>query len=151
MPVSRRVHISGLGSSRLATSVLAIAGLLAIVGCSPSATTGPSAAGVATDSPPAVTATGGAGVGSCGEATATLVQQHFASRTDIVSVKADGGCHDLAIVTNLGDRDGATAITICDAASQIAYGPDISSITVTGASTKELATGVMGTDCIGKP
>ncbi len=140
----------------LRTSTLAIAlfSALALAACSPGAatqapqTTGPAATAAST----AATSTSGAGVGDCGAASTAVVKQHLAARTDIVSVTADGGCHDVTIVTSLADTDASTALAICDSAAEVAYvAGDLSSITVLAASSRELSIGVKGQQCIGEP
>lgn len=139
---------------RAATLALALVGALTIAGCGAGAATSAPPANVPTADTSATAAPGATGVssgGDCGAATLVLVKQALASRTDIVSVTGDGGCHDTTIVTSLGDGDAATALAICDLVAPIAYGGDLLSITITGATTKELSIGIKGADCIGEP
>ncbi len=140
---------------RAAAVALAVVAAMAIAGCGASASPAPIAATAApiasTVAPSDSAATTGSGGGSCGEATAVLVRQHLASRTDIVSVTTEGGCHDATIVTSLGPTDSAIGLAICDSAAEVAYTGDISSITVTAANAKELAIGIKGQLCIGEP
>jgi hypothetical protein len=144
--------------SRLATALLSVIVLVAVAACggaagtaSPAASQALASVAPASTAPIASSAAGaGAGAGSCGEATALLVKQHLTS-PDVVSVTTEGGCHDTTIVTSLGDSDAAKALAICDSAAVIAYAGDLSSVTVTGASTKELAIGIKGQPCIGEP
>ena len=146
--------------SRLAAAMLLVIVVAMVATCGGAAGTSSSAtsqapastAPAASSAAPAASsgAGAGAGAGSCGEATALLVKQHLTS-PDVVSVTTEGGCHDATIVTSLGDSDAAKALAICDSAAVIAYAGDLSSVTVTGASTKELSIGVKGQPCIGEP
>ncbi len=153
-----RVHVPRVVPFRAAVVILAMVGAMSIAGCGPNPSTVPVASSTPTVAPSAATASTGAatastgtGAGSCGEATAALVKQHLASRTDIVSVTTEGGCHDATIVTSLGPTDSTAGLAICDSAAEVAYTGDISSITVLAASTKELAIGIKGQPCIGEP
>ncbi len=135
--------------------VLAAAAAIIFAGCGPAATSAPAtnaaspAAPVATAAAPSVGT--GTGAGDCGEATAVVIAQHLASRTDITSVTTEGGCHDALIITTLPATDVAKALEICDAAAEVAYDGDISSITVLAADSTELSIGIKGQDCIGEP
>jgi hypothetical protein len=138
---------------RLAAAALSIVVVIAVAACGgASGTASPAPSQAPASAAPAATAAGASGAdsGSCGEATALLVKQHLTS-TAIVSVTTEGGCHDTTIVTSLGDSDAAKALAICDSAAEIAYAGDLSSVTVTGASSKELAIGIKGQPCIGEP
>ena len=144
-----------MNKCRAAALVLAASAVLAVAGCSPAATPAP-ATSVPTAAVPAETgATSsvgtGSGVGDCGEATAVVIAQHLAVRTDITSVTTEGGCHDALIITKLTAADVAKGLEICDAAAEVAYDGDISSITVLAADSTELSIGIKGQDCIGEP
>jgi hypothetical protein len=89
--------------------------------------------------------------GGCDPALAAAVLDHL--KHPDVQVSIDGGCHDLAITTNL---TGAPldmvplAQQLCDSAAEVAFVGTIDSITVTAASGQELALGVRGQPCIGE-
>ena len=143
-------------SSRAAALVLAVVGTIAISGCGPAATQVPATTGPSV-APPAATSAGsssgpGSVTGNCGGATAVLIRQHLAARTDITSVTNEGGCHDALIITTLAATDVAKGLAICESAAEVAYAAgDISSITVLAADSKELSIGIKGQDCIGEP
>lgn len=80
-----------------------------------------------------------------------MIAQHLAARTDIVSVTTQGGCHDALIITKLIATDVERGLEICDAAAEVAYQGDITSITVLAADSTELSIGIKGQDCIGEP
>lgn len=148
---------------RLIAGVLVLIGGLSLAGCgSSAATAAPASAAPASAAPEATQAPAasaeaastdpgsGAGDNSCGAETAALVQKTL-NNPVIVRVSVAGGCHDAWIETTLDKSTVREALTICDAAAQIAYGPDISSITVTGKDDVELSIGIAGQDCIGEP
>lgn len=145
-----------MNASRAAALVLVVLGTIAIAGCAPAATQAPATTAPSVVVPAATSAASSSGPGSvtgdCGEATAVLIKQHLAARTDIVSVTTEGGCHDALIITTLGATDVAKGLAICDSAAEVAYtAGDISSITVLAADSKELSIGIKDQDCIGEP
>lgn len=130
---------------------LALLGAIALAGCGPATTNAPTTSAPTATTPAAASAPGattGTVTGDCGEATAVLIKQHLAARTDIVSVTTQGGCHDALIETTLGPDDALKGRDICDLAAEVAYDGDISSITVLAADTTELSIGIKGQDCI---
>ncbi len=139
-------------SFRAAPFALVFVGAIALAACGPGsspATSTPTAAvPAATDAAP--TSGPGSVTGDCGEATAVVIAQHLAARTDITSVTTEGGCHDALIITKLAAADVAKGLEICDAAAEVAYDGDISSITVLAADSTELSIGIKGQDCIGE-
>lgn len=139
-------------SFRAAPFALVVVGAIALAACGPGSTP---ATSVPTVAAPAATGAAssvgtGSGAGDCGEATAVVIAQHLAARTDITSVTTEGGCHDALIITKLGAADVAKGLEICDAAAEVAYDGDISSITVLAADSTELSIGIKGQDCIGE-
>jgi len=143
-------------SLRATGLVLAAAAAIILAGCGPAATPAPATNAPSLAAPSATGAASsvgtGSGAGDCGEATAVVIAQHLAARTDILSVTTEGGCHDALIMTKLAATDVAKGLAICDSAAEIAYtAGDISSITVLAADSKELSIGIKGQDCIGEP
>jgi len=136
--------------SKAPALVLAMIGALALSACGGGAGGATPPPGTQTSTVPPVVSTGGLPDGPCGEATAVLVKEHLAARTDIVSVTTEGGCHDATIVTSLDGSDWQTGLEICDSAAEVAYAGDLSSITVSAADSTELAIGIKGQSCIGK-
>lgn len=141
-------------ASRMIAAAIVLVGALALAGCGGSAGT-PAPGTAAPEATAAATAPAGAassdpGTGSCGAATAALVEKTLTSPA-IVRVSVDGGCHDAWIETTLDKSTVREALAICDAAARIAYGDEISSITVTGNDEVELSIGIKGQDCIGEP
>ncbi len=152
--VARTRPASGPG---VIAAAFLLVGALALAGCGGSvataapATAGPEASSAPTAPTDAASTDPGSGAGSdCGGETAALVQKGLTSPA-VIRVSVEGGCHDAWVETTLDKSTVGEALTICDAASRIAYGPDISSITVTGKEDVELAIGIMGQDCIGEP
>lgn len=148
-------RLSTVHSPRAAVLVFAASAVLAIAGCGPAASSAPATSAPSVAAPVATGAASsigtGSGAGDCGEATAVLIAQHLATRTDILSVTTEGGCHDALIITKLAAADVAKALEICGAAAEVAYDGDISSITVLAADSTELSIGIKGQDCIGEP
>jgi len=143
---------------RLAGAAFVLIGALALAGCGGSAATPAPATPAPEATAPATAPAGeastdpgsGAGTGSCGAETAALVQKQLANPV-IVRVSVEGGCHDAWIETTLDKSTVGDALAICDAAARIAYGDEISSITVTGKDEVELSIGIKGQDCIDEP
>jgi len=129
--------------------VLTVAVAIVIVGCgggsnkSESSNTVPPAGDAATN-PTATTDK------SCGRATVDAVKKHL-GRPDVVDVRVIGGCSQLSIATSLDPSASAQGQAICDKAAEVAYGGEISSITVIAANNRELAAGLKSASCIGEP
>ncbi|MFC4122810.1 hypothetical protein [Nonomuraea zeae] len=87
--------------------------------------------------------------GSCGE-TADKVEQHV-RQPGIRSVTMLGQCTLVSIETTLGDDESSSAQKICDAAAEVAYSGDTSSISVHGRSGKELSVGIADAKCLAQP
>jgi hypothetical protein len=144
-----------MSSNRAAALLVSACAALALAACGPTATAAPTSAPSVVAPAPTTSSTGTAGssgpgsvTGDCGEATAVLIKQHLAARPEVVSVTTEGGCHDALIITTLGPGDALKGRDICDAAAEIAYDGDISSITVLATDTTELSIGIKGQDCI---
>ncbi len=138
---------------RTTAAALAVTGLMVLAGCGTPApsSSGTTPSSVASSIPAAGSSGTGTGDGTCGEATAALIEQQL-TQPGIVSITTEGGCHDATIVTTLAAADVAQAVIICEAAAAIGYpAGDISSVTVTGANDEELSIGIKGQSCIGEP
>jgi hypothetical protein len=119
-------------------------------------------AGCGSSSKPSVTATTStantaaptttAPVDDCGGAVARVTTA-VAGFPEVTKVQTIAACHEIDIDTNLpsgvlGSPSATTGAAICNAAAQVAYQGDISSITVTADDGHEIAQGLKTASCI---
>lgn len=145
MTIVDRIHSLGTVKTRLLgiTIIMAMSGA-ALVGCSASAS--PAAVNPTTTAPAGHKTAAGSGC-------ADQIGAVKAKVTDpaLQSIDATGVCTIVTLHTSLADTDLDKAVTMCEAASTVAYTGGTTSVTVVGQSGKELATGLKGNPCIGEP
>jgi hypothetical protein len=138
---------------------LALTLLVLAAGCAPSGNEvagGASSVSAPTAAGPSITgeASGGSGgSGGCGGPAGDAVVDALAAYDSVTSVDVIGGCTMVSVSTSLPPGDAlsesaATAVEMCEAAAEVAYVGDVSSVNVDGSDGHELAIGLQGMDCI---
>jgi hypothetical protein len=90
-------------------------------------------------------ATGDSG---CDPVAAAAISDYL-NHPDVTGVRIIGGCHYVAIATQLEDSAVGKAQDICDKAVEVAYTGPLNSISVSSKDGRELAIGIKGQLCIG--